>query len=206
MHEQIVPAGGESTREFRQCGTCALVFVPPRYHLGRAEERAVYDQHVNSPEDAGYRTFLSRLSEPMLARLAPHSHGLDFGCGPGPALAGLFREAGHTCAEYDPFYRRDPSVLARSYDFVASSEVFEHLARPHDVLDLLLALLRPGGWLGIMTKRVTSREAFTTWHYVRDPTHVAFFSERTFAWVAARFGCTMHVHSADVVLLQAPGH
>ena len=40
--------------------------------------------------------------EPLLARLGPASHGLDYGCGPGPALATMLREEGHGVTDRAP--------------------------------------------------------------------------------------------------------
>ncbi len=203
FHEQVVPAGSGLRRTFRRCDACALVFVPRRFHLSREDERAVYEQHENDPADAGYRQFLSRLFTPLRARVNDGATGLDFGCGPGPTLSAMLRESGVQCVDYDPFFAKDERVFDARYDFIASSEVFEHLAEPGAVLTRLLSVLKPQGWLGVMTKRVSTPSAFADWHYVRDPTHVCFFSDQTFAWIAEHFGMTVHTISADVVLLQS---
>ncbi len=192
----------DARREYRRCRCCALVYVPPAWRLGPVDERAVYDRHENSPEDAGYRRFLSRLFEPLRERLAPGARGLDFGAGPGPTLSVMFEEAGHPMAIYDPFYAPDASVLARQYDFITATEVAEHLFDPGREFARLGALLPPGGWLGVMTKRVTTPAAFARWHYILDPTHVAFFSEASFAWLADELGMTVTFPAADVALLQ----
>lgn len=194
----------QADRVFHRCSECLLVFVPRRFHLPKAAERAVYDLHENDPNDPRYRKFLSRLFTPLRARILDSAMGLDFGSGPGPTLATMFRESGVACENYDPMFADDRELLARQYDFIASSEVFEHLADPAGVLRQLVSMLRPSGWLGVMTKRVTSPEAFARWHYIRDPTHVAFFSNATFAWIGERYGLSVHVESPDVVLLRAP--
>jgi len=194
----------DARREYHQCRRCALVFVPPAFRLAPEEERAVYDQHENSPDDRGYRRFLSRLADPLRERLAPGARGLDFGAGPGPTLSVMFEEAGHPMAIYDPFYAPDAGVLEEEYDFITASEVVEHLFAPGEALAGLVARLRPGGWLGLMTKRATTREAFARWHYILDPTHVAFFSETTFRWLADELGMGVEFPAADVVLLRKP--
>ena len=53
-----------------------------------------------------------------------------------------------------------------------------------------------------MTKRVLNKEAFTKWHYIQDPTHVCFWSETTFKWVAEKWRASVEFPQADVVLLQ----
>jgi len=189
-------------RDYHRCRECGLVFVPPDQRLGPVEERAVYDQHENSPHDAGYRRFLSRLVDPLHERLPPSARGLDFGAGPGPTLSVMFEEAGHPMAIYDPFYSPDTSVLAGRYDFITATEVVEHLFTPGRELTRLAGKLSDGGWLGLMTKRVSDLQAFRNWHYILDPTHVVFFSEATFLWLGDHLNMDVEFPAADVVLLQ----
>ena len=191
----------EDRRSYFRCPLCRLVFVPPHQLPSAETEKAEYDKHQNSPDDPGYRRFLGRLFEPLVALLEPGSRGLDFGSGPGPTLSVMFEEAGYRMAIYDPFYAPDPSAFARRYDFVTASEVVEHLHRPRAELERLWSRLRPGGILGIMTKRVLDREAFSRWHYKNDPTHVCFFSVETFEWLAQHWRAELTVCGADVVLL-----
>jgi 2-polyprenyl-3-methyl-5-hydroxy-6-metoxy-1,4-benzoquinol methylase len=107
------------------------VFVPPRWYLTTEAELAQYNLHQNDVGDAGYRQFLSRLALPLIARLAPGAHGLDFGCGPGPALAHMLRESGFEVALYDIFFYPDAGALeAKSYAFICATEVVEHLHHP----------------------------------------------------------------------------
>ncbi|MCE8016027.1 class I SAM-dependent methyltransferase [Halomonas sp. MCCC 1A17488] len=192
----------DARRDYYRCGNCRLAFVPPEQHLSPEQEKAVYDQHENHPDDPGYRRFLARLFVPLRSRLTPGARGLDFGAGPGPTLSLMFEEAGHPMAIYDPFYAPDPAVLERRYDFVTATEVVEHLFEPGRELERLAAMLPEGGWLGLMTKRMTDEAAFARWHYILDPTHVCFFSEASFEWLAQRLGMSVEFPAADVALLQ----
>ncbi|MEZ5569596.1 MAG: class I SAM-dependent methyltransferase [Halioglobus sp.] len=201
---ELFDYGSDRRRRYLQCLNCKLVFVPAAYHLSADEERAVYDLHENGEDDPGYRRFLSRFAQPLLARLPPAAQGLDFGCGPGPALARMLREAGCRVALYDPFYAPDARVLSRQYDFVAATEVVEHLYRPGHELARLWSLLKPGGWLACMTKLVRNRKAFERWHYRNDPTHVCFFSEATWRWWGGQQGVEPEFIGADVILLRKP--
>ena len=191
----------DRNRSYRRCRHCSLVFVPERYWLDADQEKAVYDLHQNDPTDPGYRRFLSRLSEPLLARLPSAQKGLDFGCGPGPALPGMLEAHGHRVDCYDPFYRDQPRVFADVYDFICATEVVEHLRDPDQVFRDLFNMLKPGGWLAIMTKLVIDADAFTTWHYIRDRTHICFFSHSTFAYLAKRFHAGLTFAAKDVILL-----
>lgn len=194
----------DKNREYRQCDCCLLVFVPPDYHLDAAREKAEYDLHQNNVDDPGYRRFLSRLVWPVQAKIPPPAQGLDFGCGPGPALAQMFQKAGYVMKMFDKFYARDFSVLAGPYDFITCTEVVEHLAEPGKTLDQLFSIIVPGGWLGIMTKLVIDSAAFARWHYKNDLTHICFFSRYTFQWLANHWACPVEFVGNDVILLKKP--
>jgi len=181
-----------------------LIFVAPGEYPTAEQERAVYDLHENSPDDPGYRRFLARLCDPLLARLPPTSHGLDFGCGPGPTLSLMLAEAGHRMTVFDPFYAPYPERLAWNYDVITATEVVEHLHAPGRVLADLIARLRHGGWLGIMTQRSDGVTDLTRWRYMRDSTHVCFFARRSFDYLAEHHGLTIMFPRNDVVLLQRP--
>ncbi|GAA5187091.1 class I SAM-dependent methyltransferase [Ferrimonas gelatinilytica] len=194
----------DKRRHYFQCARCALVFADPSALLPTAAEKQVYDQHENHPDDPGYQRFLSRLADPLLARLSGSQQGLDFGCGPGPALANMLQQSGHKVALYDPYYAPDRTPLRQRYDFVTCTEAIEHFYRPAREWQLLMDLLKPGGILAIMTKLVRSPEAFTQWHYKNDPTHVCFFSKATFRFLARQHHLSVEFHGNDVILLQKP--
>ncbi|MFN4170691.1 MAG: class I SAM-dependent methyltransferase, partial [Pseudorhodobacter sp.] len=138
-------------RAYFRCLSCQVRFLDPAHYPDSNAEYAHYLHHENHPDDPHYRRFLSRLAEPLLARLAPGSRGLDYGCGPGPALAAMLREAGHDVALYDPFFAPDPAPLSGNYDFVTCTEVAEHFHHPAQEFARLCDRVRPGGWLAIMT-------------------------------------------------------
>ena len=195
----------DNSREYQRCRRCELVFVPKSFHLDATSERAYYGLHQNSPKDEGYRRFLNRMACPLSKHLETQSEGLDFGCGPGPTLSVMLEEMGHRVSLYDPFFADHPEVLERCYDFVTCTEVLEHLASPYRVLCKLRSLIRPGGYLGIMTKRTPPAEQFGSWHYIKDPTHVCFWSDATFIWLANQMGFgSPDFISGDTLILRVP--
>lgn len=194
----------DARRPYYRCDTCHLVFVPPAFFLTAAAERAHYDLHENDPGDTRYRKFLSRLCDPMLACLSPESQVLDFGSGPGPTLSVMLEEAGHRVTLYDHFYADNRQVLDRMYDGITASEVVEHLHDPAVELERLWRCLKPGGVLGVMTKQAQNQSAFAQWHYIRDPTHVCFFSPATFRWLADQWTANLTAIGQDVTLLAKP--
>ena len=189
-------------RDYYHCGVCSLVFVPPGQLLPAEEEKKRYDLHRNSPGDPGYRRFLSRMFIPLQRLLTPGSDGLDFGSGPEPTLSGMFEEAGHFMVTFDHFYEHVPTVLERQYDFITATEVVEHLHDPGKELERLWACLKEGGWLGIMTAFAVPQDAFPRWHYKNDPTHVRFFSPRTFAWLGLQWNAAVTFADGDVVFFR----
>lgn len=191
-------------REYLRCPHCKATIMAQESWLGPAEEREVYVLHNNDPDDSGYRSFLEKLAVPMLERIKPGASGLDFGCGPGPALATMMREAGMEMALYDPFFHPAGSALVGQYDFITCTEVVEHLHQPASVFRQLDGLLKPGGWLGIMTCFQTCDDRFDKWHYRRDPTHVVFYREATLNVLAQQLGWAMTVPCKDVALFYKP--
>lgn len=198
----LSPYFTDRRRKYLLCDTCKLVFVPPEWHLSPAAEKAQYDLHQNYPEDFRYRLFLSRLMHPLVEKLTPGARGLDFGCGPGPALAQMLVEAGFTMALYDRLYAADERALSVNYDFITATEVVEHLRDPARELDRLWSLINPGGWLGIMTKLVSNAPEFANWHYKNDPTHICFYSAQTWCWWAEQHDANLEFVGSDVMLLQ----
>lgn len=198
------PLTGVPDRDYWRCVTCAASFLEPSQRLSPASERDHYLYHENDPNDPRYRQFLAKLAVPLLARLAPHSDGLDYGCGPGPALAAMLTEAGHRMALYDPFFEPDRAPLADTYDFITCTETAEHFHRPADEFDRLDGMLRAGGWLALMTCFQTDDTRFAQWHYRTDPTHVVFYREATLRFIARAHGWTCEFPVKDVALLHKP--
>lgn len=180
------PLGAWDAREYWSCPRCQLAFVPERYWPTPEAELARYNLHRNGPEDAGYIAFLERLARPLAERLPPGARGLDYGCGPVPVLGRLLQARGFAALPFDPFYF--PKFLEGPFDFIASSETFEHFRRPGEEMVRLRGLLHPGGLLGIMTAFWDEETFVRNWHYRRDFTHLCFYRKESMEWIGRSYG------------------
>lgn len=190
--------------QYWRCEACQATWLDAAHHLTAEAEYAHYLNHENEVDDPGYRRFLSKLANPLLRVLPPQAEGLDFGCGPGPALTAMLIEAGHRMSLWDPFFATARDILDRRYDFITCTEVLEHLSDPKGTFAMFDRLLRPGGWLGLMTCFQTADEAFATWHYRKDPTHIVFYRAQTIEHIAGQLDWSCEIPGKDIALLQKP--
>ncbi|MEZ4704892.1 MAG: methyltransferase domain-containing protein [Bdellovibrionota bacterium] len=188
-------------KRFHQCDQCRLIFLDPSMRLSPEQEKARYLLHENHVDDPGYRTFLSPILEEVLKRFPMPVRGLDFGSGPGPALAKMFDERSYPVDIYDPYFSPNPKVFQQTYDFITCTEVAEHLYQPYQEFSTLVPLLRNGGILAILTSMFENQKDFATSHYHRDPTHVCFFGKATFTYLAQKLGQTVAFPRPNVALL-----
>ena len=180
------PFGDYDARTYRHCPRCRLIFVPETFWPSPEDERARYDSHQNSPDDAGYVSFLEKLATPLTERLHPGARGLDYGCGPSPVLCQIIESKGFTIHPYDPFYF--PGIPTEPFDFITSTETFEHFRHPGEEIIRLRDLLKPGGLLGVMTAFWDEDTFRNNWHYRRDFTHLCFYRRETMDWICGAFG------------------
>jgi len=148
----------------------------------------------------------------MASHLKPGAKGLDYGCGPGPTLSILMQERGFSCIDYDPFFKPDMDDTLHpkggGYDYIVSSEVFEHFHDPRAELKRLDSLLVEGGVLGVMTNRVKGEvndKEFGNWYYRLDPTHVIFWARESFEYAAKEYfgpGATVGFPTKSVCIIR----
>jgi len=58
-------------------------------------------------------------------------------------------DKGYLCEDCDPLFFENP--LNKKYDYIFSTEVFEHFFEPQKEIKKIYDLLRPGGYLVVMT-------------------------------------------------------
>ena len=192
----------EDERIYWKCRNCLFIFLDPKFRLSSSEEKDRYKQHNNDIYDVNYRLFLSKLFKPLQGKLQDGAKGLDFGCGPGPALAEMFKEEGYQVDLYDPFFFNNETVFKKAYDFITCTETIEHFFEPVKEFKRIDEMLVKESFLGIMTTFLTDEKDFGQWYYRKDPTHVAFYRPETFEVIASMMDWTYEIPEKDVVLFK----
>ncbi len=185
-----------------------MISVPQRLHLDTAGEKARYDSHRNTIDDAGYVATFA----PLIALVVEHQPSpatlLDYGCHAEQVLVELFRREGYDAVGYDPHYTRPLEAIAAetpAFDIVVSTETIEHFTRPREDFDRLAALVAARGVLAVMTRFHAGPDSIASWWYARDPTHVAFYSHRTMDWIAREYGLAIVARNdRDLCLFRKP--
>jgi len=199
-----VSGGRALSRLYCICPLCDLRFIPPAFHLSPAQEYARYLLHQNSGANTGYVKFLMVAVECLKNHLSKTHQGaptvLDYGSGPGPVLVELLNQHGFAAVGYDPHFgdQSVPGIVVTAslvgqgpFDAVVSTETVEHFRTPRIEWKKMIALIRPGGFLVVVTSLVVPGIDLSKWHYANDPTHIVFYSESTFRYIAEQWGLSL---------------
>ena len=189
-------------KKYWKCGTCKAIYLDKRNYLHSKEEYAHYLTHNNDIEDERYKLFLSKLMNPLIKELKENSTGLDYGCGPGPALAKMLEEIGHKIYVYDPFFFPIHENLSKKYDFICCTETIEHFHDPYKEFHNFNELIINKGVIGLMTNFYTDDNLFEDWYYRKDPTHVVFYCEETFYSLAKIFKWNCKINEKNIVIFK----
>ena len=81
-------------------------------------------------------------------------------------------------------------MLFRSkYDLITTTEVVEHLKEPMQYFELFKQLMKENSILAVMTQfHPQNSNNFLQWHYIRDASHISFYSEVTMKKIAELIG------------------
>jgi SAM-dependent methyltransferase len=193
----VVPS--RDRRSYHHCQNCQLIFVDTSFLLSKEIERSRYALHNNGIEHRGYVEFLGRVIDPCLPFITRQMRGLDYGCGPQPTLSKILATHHLDCYDYDPLF--DFKHPYHEYDFIFATECFEHFFLPGNEFRNIDRLLKPSGYLGIMTERWETLDRFDRWYYKKDPTHVSFFHRNTFSYISEKFGYKIKYADTNRVMI-----
>ena len=203
----------ETGRVFFRCENCYYIFTTER-KLGFEETKAHFKNQWIERPDGAYPACYTMLYRLLESTGKAGQRALDFGCGNG-AFVKFLREKGVETFGIDPIpvdndmascvYPRLEDLPEKRFDVITALEVFEHLDRPSDTVSRLLSYLNEDGFIFLTTaltnRALTSIRCFPYWIYQKDPTHVGFFDQRTFEWMATRFNLEIHIFHHDFVVL-----
>ena len=189
-------------KRYRNCSYCEAIFLDKEFYLNSYDEHKHYLTHNNDVNDQRYKNFLSNLMLPLIDRIKLKSIGLDYGCGPGPALSLMLREKGYQMFNYDPFFHPKKINLLKKYDFICCTETVEHFHNPFGEFTRFNELLNNNGTIGIMTNFHSEQDIFENWYYIKDPTHVVFYNKKTFQIIAKIFDWDSEFLGNNLVFLK----
>ncbi len=190
------------SKKYWECLFCFAKFLDSCHFLSKQDEYAHYCTHQNEIYDPQYRKFLSKLSVPLKRSLTNHKVGLDYGCGPGPALASMLEEDGYQMHKYDPFFFPNEKIFSTQFDFITCTETVEHFYNPKSVFIIFDKILKPAGIIAIMTNFLKKDLNFENWYYRQDPTHVVFYSINTFKTIALERDWEVQFPATNTVLFK----
>ena len=189
-------------KRYWKCSYCEAIFLDKEFYLSSNDEYKHYLTHNNDVNDPRYKKFLSNLMLPLIERIKLNSIGLDYGCGPGPALSLMLREKGYQMFNYDPFFHSKKRNLLKKYDFICCTETVEHFHNPFGEFTRFNELLNNNGTIGIMTNFHSEQDIFENWYYIKDPTHVVFYNKKTFQIIAKIFDWNSEFLGNNLVFLE----
>ena len=190
---------------YYRCSSCGFIYLDDSFMIDEHREKKQYDQHNNSLENEGYvamfETFIDDAIAPYLKNIQT---ALDFGSGPEPVFSKLLERRGLEVDIYDLYFSPKKVYEHKKYDLISSTEVFEHLSRPIEILEELVSSLNNNAYVALMTKFPPSNdEEFLAWWYRRDPTHISFFTPKSFEVMAKKVGLkVLKILKNNVVVFQ----
>ena len=191
-----------------RCQECNAFFKDRSSYQNLAIQKKRYDLHQNDPSDDSYRAYFQSFLDFVLPHIDIDIVSfLDFGSGRSTLLADMMSRGGVEAIAYDPIYRPDMDYQSRRYGLIASVEVFEHLHHPQETFAHLVSLLEDEGYLAVKTEFAPkSVDEYLKWYYPKDPTHVIFYSPKSFEHLAEENNLTIKANNnKNIILFQKKG-
>ncbi len=158
-------------------------------------ERKRYDNHIC---DSSYLEYMEGVYSKIKEYIKPNL-ALDFGCGKIHALADILVKNGFDCDYYDKYYFSE--LPTKKYDTIILIEVIEHILYLNELFEKLASLLNSKGRLIIMTNFIP--ESIDNWWYLRDNTHVNFYSLKAFLELKKKYNYKLiYSDNSSLVVLE----
>ncbi len=184
------------------CSDCEFIFKTRELVLDETAEKKRYMQHNNSIEDERYLDYFKK----FLDEIVPHINGtigLDYGSGCANALEYVAnRDYGLAMDSYDKYFS-SKETLQPKYDFITCTEVIEHIENPIEFIKEIDAYLSVGGTIAFMTNLHNNNTTdFFNWWYISDPTHISFYTLKTFEYLASKLGYEVTYAVKNIIVIK----
>ncbi|MGM0365007.1 MAG: class I SAM-dependent methyltransferase [Actinomycetota bacterium] len=172
------------------CQACEYIFKDEQFILSAEKELEIYENHNNSINDPKYVDYFKKFLHSAVLKYCCGKYGLDFGSGPSPVLAMILeKDYGFKMDIYDLFYSPLKVYAGKKYNLITSTEVAEHLKNPLIYFKIFKDCLKKDGLLSIMTLfHPINSEEFLDWYYIRDMSHISFYTPKTMEIIAKKTG------------------
>jgi len=193
----------KTSKTYYKCFTCKYIFLDKEFYIDEIHEKSHYDKHHNNLESLGYVKMFEDLIDTFVKPLhVEMKTALDFGCGEGEVLPIVLERNNIKCDRYDLFYFPQKVYEDKKYDLIVSTEVFEHLENPLDMLKKLLLHVDDNAYLLLMTAfHPNDDDKFLKWWYIRDITHIGFFNLDTFEYLARELNLKIVKHNSKNTIM-----
>ncbi len=173
-----------------RCPKCEFIAKDETAILFKDDELKLYNYHNNSLENQGYVDFLKGFVDNAVVPFVNGSKALDFGSGPTPVLSYILKsDYGLECDIYDFYFSPEKTYHNKLYNLIVCTEVIEHIQYPLEYFKLFESLLEEDGTLSMMTLlHPNDNKLFMEWHYIRDKSHISFFTLKTLEIIAKMVG------------------
>ena len=194
-------------RSFVYCPGCLYIFTRQQADVAEAEAWYKGQWEGQAWDDP------ATVAETLMTHYGATGPILDLGSGSG-GLTGELRRRGHDVTPVEPMIhgRLDEQPPHESFGVVLMVEVIEHLLDPLSLLDEVDRRARGDALYIVSTFLIDAIlggddpvGAFEQWWYKDDPTHVGFFSTRSFALLAEARGYDVTFFGDKVIGLKRRG-
>ncbi len=186
--ESCSPFCSDKSRSYIRCNDCQLIFVPPEAFITADEEKKRYALHDNTPDNIEYVHYLKNVAEELHRIPLTSPKVLDYGSGPEKVLTDILLKKGVDCTAFDPLYDIVFEIENNIFDIVILCEVVEHMRDIRKEAALIKTILKPQGYVMIRTELFREGVDFVNWWYLRDPTHINFFSKASMQRFGEKLG------------------
>lgn len=207
-----------------KCGQCALVFLNPMYSdeqlkaLYPADYYAYQEEVQAGAWKARAKKVLGYWQGTKDPKFEVPGEMLDIGCGAGSFLTAM-RARGWSVRGLEINENAARSARAKgldvscgtlnaarfpseTFDYIRASHSFEHMTRPHEVLEEIHRLLKPDGKMLIAVPNCRSLAAHLfagSWYHLCPPVHAFHYSARSLKRL-------LNMHNFDVVRVVFNSH